>query len=160
METVKRFIQSCFNVQEFSWVGHGLITLAAGTILGTLFAWPGIVWLSGDWYLWGYVLSFTFVAGYYCFYREPMDVKHHHAKGDYNKPQGPGEASSRGDGVGDRVGPASVAYGAYVGLGAAYHPVLSLSVGVLLALGTAILVWNTDRARDYRASEEMEKKNA
>ena len=128
----------CFGVQEFSWVGHALITFAGGSVLmGVLAGW-------GAWRVLGFV-------GFMAFYlvREWLDRRKHKAKGDYRQAQGAGEATSRGDGVGDFVGPAAVGLTAVV---VALPWWAGAPAGVLLAAGVAVWVWRSARAKDWRRS--------
>ena len=129
-------IKMCWQVQEFSWVGHGVVTLlalAAGIVFGAV---------------WGATAA-TLCAAYYHF-REWLDIRKHKRKGDYRAPQAPGEATSRGDGVGDRTAPTAIALTAWAFVGPSW---LGAIVAVASAGGLLALIWNTDRAKDWRAQQ-------
>ena len=140
-------IKMCWKVQEFSWVGHGVVTLLAGGFAATVLdAWFG-------WQLAGYVVGVSLAAAYYCFWREVLDARKHKRKRDYHLPQGPGEASSRGDGVGDRVAPAAIALSSWCAGAFAVRWWVGLATTIVVAVGLLVLIWNSDRARDWREEQ-------
>ena len=102
----KRIYHFFADTPVYSWLGHMLLTLAAGHALG----FASILW-SGFTMLW-FSIGSTTMAAYYVLIREPQDrLMHKHVHKDWKTVQG--GVDPKRDQWGDSLGPAAVALTAW-----------------------------------------------